>query len=397
MKKVYIVSAKRSPIASFLGDFNKLNIDSLGIQVIEDLIKTANMKKDVIDQLILGNVLQAGSRQNLAKTLATKTNLNPNCISYTVNMVCGSGLQAINLAMDAINLGKADVIIAGGIEHMSKAPFLVDAKIRSGVHKENQVMVDSIIQDGLTDGVLNQHMGEITEELNNLFDIPLAQQNQFAINSINKFKVAQQNGAFINEITPIKLDNGQLINQDQFSKITFTESKINTLRTPFKKEGTINAANASNYADAASFVLLLSEEALKKYQLTPLAEVVSIVTVGIDALLMGLAPVEAITKNLKTANLSFNDLSAIHINEAFALQMLAVVKKLSQHLNITESSILAKLNQNGGALAYGHPIGASSNIMVSSLCHQLKNNQYGLASVCIGGGMGMSIIVRGLL
>lgn len=395
MQKVFIVAAKRSPIGSFLGAFNVIKLKDISSQVITDLIKQAKVGKPVIDQLIVGNVLSSGLGQNLARQLVFLNGLSDSCISYMVNMLCGSGLKSVLLGYDAIRLGEADLVIAGGVEHMSNAPFLVDANYRKDKSISDKNLSDTILCDGLIDPTLNSHMGQISEQLAIDFNITKKDQDKFAKQSFTRYEMALNADKFKDEITPIKSQNG-IIDADEFSKKTFSDEKIASLKTPFKEGGTITAANASSYADGVSFVMLASEKAVKEHNLVVLAEIITTAQVGIDANSMGLAPVKAIKTVLEKLNpkATLQDIDKLAITEAFSVQIIAVVKQLAKNYQTTEEKIYDILNVNGGAVALGHPIGASANSILVSLIYELKAKQLGLASACIGGGLGVGIIIK---
>lgn len=398
MKKIYIVAAKRSPIGSFLGSLSNLSLDNLGTQVVKGLLDTNKINPDIIEEVIIGNVLSANLGLGWFRKISLDSGLNINTPSYAVNMVCGSGMQAIINGYNAIKSGYRDVVLTGGIELMSKAPHYLE-KARSGAKLGDQTIIDSILKDGLTDPFLNISMGALTEKLVDKFKITKKAQDKFSFDSQIKAIKARNNGYFKDEIIPINTNNKDnlLFDKDEYIKDNTNLEKMNSLKPAFTKDGTITAANASGINDGASFILLASEDAISKYNLKPLALIEGIGTSAVDPELMGLGPIDAISESLSKTNLTINDIDVIEINESFAAQVLAVTKELSRIHKVNEEDILNKINPNGGGIALGHPIGASGNRIVVTLLYELLRNKMkkiGLATLCIGSGMGLSLILK---
>ncbi|MFA5692560.1 MAG: thiolase family protein [Acholeplasmataceae bacterium] len=399
MEKIYVVAAKRSAIGSFLGSLKDISIDDLGKQVLNGLFKSAKIDPKLVDEVIIGNVLGANLGLGWFRKITIESGLKLETPSYSVNMVCGSGMQAIINGYNSILTGKRDLVLTGGIELMSNAPHYL-SNSRSGNKLGDQIIVDSILKDGLTDPFLNLSMGLLTETLVSKYNITKEEQDLFSYHSQLKAIKAKNSGKFKNEIIPIKINRKKEeinFSEDEFIRENTSLEKIKNLKPVFKKDGTITAGSSSGINDGASFILLASERAVQKYNLKPLALIKGIGSSGVNPELMGLGPIDAIKESLKEAKLSFNDIDLIEINESFAAQVLAVVKELSKIYNLSEQEILKLINPNGGAIALGHPIGASGNRIVVTLVNELlKNNhqKYGLATLCIGSGMGLSLIIE---
>lgn len=401
MKKVYLVSAKRSAIGSMLGTLKDVSPAELGAQVLKQTLEVANVNPEWLDEVIVGNVLPAGVGQGPARQVAIKAGVPVSVPAYSLNMVCGSGMKAVMNAVTTIQCGRANLVVAGGTEVMSGAPYLVSGKVRSGNKMGEMKMVDHMLIDSLTDSFNNVHMGITAENIAEKYGITREMQDNFAIFSQQKAIQAQDAGKFKEEIVPVTVKLGRkevVFDADEYINRNTTLEKLATLRPAFKAEGTVTAGNASGINDGASFVLLASQEAVDKYNLAPLAEVVGIGQGGVDPLVMGLGPVPAVANALTDANLTLKQIELLELNEAFAAQSLGVVRLLSEQHGESQEDILARCNVNGGAIALGHPVGASGNRIIVTLLHELKrsNKRYGLASLCIGGGMGTAIILRNI-
>ncbi len=400
MKKVYIVGAKRSAIGSFLGGLNTVSANDIGTQVLKETLRVSNVNVDKVDEVIVGNILSAGLGQGIGRQIAVNSGIPTHIPGYSLNMLCGSGLKAVMEGFMKIKAGFANVIVAGGVESMSGAPYLVPAKVRSGVRMMDQVIVDHMIYDALTDAFNNYHMGITAENIVDKYNITREAQDEFAINSQKKAIKADDEGKFKDEIVDIviKTRRGEVIfNKDEFINRTTSLEKLATLRPAFKKDGSVTAGNASGINDGASFTILVGEDELKAQNLTPLVEIVAVGQGGVDPSVMGLGPTPAIRNALNQANLKLSDIDLIELNEAFAAQSLGVLKELSEEHNMEVEDILAKTNVNGGAIAIGHPVGASGNRILVTLIYEMlrrKDVKLGLASLCIGGGMGAAVIVR---
>ncbi len=389
MEKIVIVSAQRTPVGSFQGQLSSLSAPQLGAIAIKSAIEKINIKKNEINEVIMGNVLTAGVGQAPARQAAIYAGLDNSTQCLTINKVCGSGLKAVMLAADSIKLGHSSIIIAGGQENMSLAPHLLENS-RNGYRMGSVQMVDSMIKDGLWDPYNQFHMGNAAEICSKEFNFTREAQDQFAIESYKKTQAAQASGLFNNEITPVVIESKKgtvTIQQDEEpTKAQF--DKIPGLKPAFEKDGTITAANASKINDGAAALVLMTETEAKKRGLKPLASIVSYATFAHDPKYFTTAPVGAIKKSLQLASLNVNDIDLFEINEAFANVTMAAQKSLE----IPNE----KVNVHGGAIAIGHPIGASGARILTTLVHSLQSRQArrGLATLCIGGGEAVSLIVE---
>lgn len=394
--KVYIVEAKRSAIGSFLGSLKDVTPGDLAGQVIKDLIK--NIDKNIVDEVIVGNILSAGHLQGIGRQASIFGGLPESTVAYSLNMLCGSGMKAVMNAISQIKAGESEVIIAGGVENMSSAPFLVSSKARGGLGLGDSKLTDSM-SDALTDAFAGYHMGITAENISEKFNITRQMQDEYALDSQRKAIAADDAGKFEDEITPIvvKTRKGDVIfKKDEYINRNTTLEKLTNLRAAFKKEGTVTAGNASGINDGASFTLIASEEAVKKYNLKPLVEIVDTAQVGIEPSVMGLSPAYAIEKLLNKTGVDISDIDVIEINEAFATQILGVFELLKEKVNLTDEILNENMNVNGSGIALGHPVGASANRIIVSLIYEMlkQNSTYGLASLCIGGGMGTAILLK---
>lgn len=399
MSKVYLISAKRSAIGSMLGSLKETSATWLGAQVLKAVIEDAKIDPAWLDEVIVGNVLSGGLKQGPARQVAIGAGVPTEVPAYALNMVCGSGLKAVMNAATEIASGRAQLIAAGGTEVMSGAPYLIGEKIRSGNKMGEMKLVDHMLQDSLTDAFSNVHMGITAENIAQRYGITRQMQDVFAIESQEKAIAAQDADKFKVEIVPLTVKMGRkeiVFDADEYVNRSTSLEKLGTLRPAFQKDGTVTAGNASGINDGASFVLLASEEAIEKYGLTPMAEVVGWGQGGVEPEVMGLGPVPAVANALKDANRKLSEIDVLELNEAFAAQALGVVKQLAKEHDLTEEEIKARTNVNGGAIALGHPVGASGNRILVTLVHELKRSgkTYGLASLCIGGGMGTAVVLK---
>ena len=399
MNKVYLVSAKRSAIGSMLGTLKELSPTHLGAEVLKAALAEGGVKPEWLNEVIVGNVLPAGVKQGPARQVAIGAGVPVEIPAYSINMVCGSGMKAVMNATVAIKSGMADLVAAGGTEVMSGAPYLVPGKTRWGAKMGDMKLLDHMILDSLTDAFGNMHMGITAENVAARFGLTREMQDEFAINSQRKAIEAQDAGKFKDEIHPITVKAGRkeiVFDQDEYINRTTTLEKLGTLRPAFKPDGTVTAGNASGINDGASFVILASEAAVEKYGLKPMAEVVGIGQGGVDPDVMGLGPVPAVRNALINAGMKLSEVELLELNEAFAAQSLGVVRLLSEEHGESEEAILSRCNVNGGAIALGHPVGASGNRIIVTLAHELRRSgkTYGLASLCIGGGMGTAVILK---
>ena len=399
MKKVYIVGAKRTPIGSMLGGLRGVTAPELGATVVRQLLADTGLTSNDISEVIVGNVLGAGVGQGVARQVAIKAGLSDAVTAYAINMVCGSGMKAVINGVNSIRAGYNDVVIAGGTESMSNAPMLLNSKVRDGVKMGDFNVVDHMIYDALTDAYSKVHMGITAENVAERYNITREQQDEFAYASQQKAISAVDGGAFADEIVPVvvKERKGErIVDTDEYPNRTTNPEKLAKLRPAFKADGTVTAGNASGINDGASFVVLASEEAVAKHGLTPLAEVIGIGQGGVDPQVMGLGPVPAIRNALKSCGLKLSDIELLELNEAFAAQSLGVVHELVEEHGVDREEFVKKVNVNGGAIALGHPVGASGNRILVTLVHLLQKREltYGLASLCIGGGMGTAVVIK---
>ncbi|MEG2907937.1 MAG: acetyl-CoA C-acetyltransferase [Erysipelotrichaceae bacterium] len=399
MKKAYIVSAKRSAIGSFLGGLTNVKVVDLGATVVKGLLEDANVKPEDVNELICGNVLSAGLGQNIGRQVSLAAGIPESVCAHSVNMVCGSGLRTVMEAVMSIQSGFNDIVVAGGVESMSGAPYLVPSNSRTGNKMGNFTAVDHMIYDSLTDAMNNIHMGVTAENIANKYNITREMQDSFAFASQQKAIAAVDSGRFKDEIVPVEVKMRKetvTFDTDEHPNRKSTLEKLATLRPAFVKDGSVTAGNASGINDGASFVLVASEDAVKKHNLNVLCEIVGFGQGGVDPKTMGLGPTPAIRNALNYANLKLNDIELVELNEAFAAQSLGVVHELVEEHHIDREAFLAKTNVNGGAIALGHPVGASGNRILVTLIHEMikRDEHIGLASLCIGGGMGTCVIVK---
>lgn len=389
MKKVVIVAAKRTPVGAFNGALSSVSAPQLGSIAIKALLEETKINPDLVDEVIMGNVLSAGQGQAPARQAGIYAGLPNKSEALTINKMCGSGLKSVMLAHQAIALGDADIIVAGGMESMTNAPYLLP-NARSGYRLGNAAVQDSIILDGLTDVYNNVHMGVCAESCAKDFSLTRQELDAYAVDSYKRAIEAQKSGKFEGEIVPVKIKgkSGEVVvsKDEEPEKVNF--EKMPSLRPAFDKNGVVTAANASKLNDGGAALLIMSEEKAKELGLKPLVEIIAQSSAAKAPIEFTTAPADAITKVLKKANLKLEDIDLFEINEAFAVVSLAVNKLLGL---TTE-----RVNVNGGAIALGHPIGASGARILVTLIHEMlrENLKYGLASLCIGGGEASAIIVK---
>jgi acetyl-CoA C-acetyltransferase len=389
--EVVIVSAVRTPIGSFLGSLQNVSVKELGATVIKEAILRAGIPLNSVDQVIMGNVLQAGAGQNPARQASLAAGVPQETPAMTINMVCGSGLRVVHLATQAILSGEAEIVVAGGMENMSQAPYLLKGG-RNGFKMGDQKILDSMIQDGLWCAENDYHMGITAENLAEKYEISRIEQDEFAAWSQQKAQAAIESRRFSDEIVPVEVPGrkGQvtIFSQDEFPRFGTTSDSLGKLRPSFNKNGTVTAGNASGINDGAAALVVMSRKKAEELQLKPMVVIKANAIAGVDPSIMGIGPVPAVKKALQTASLSLEDIDLIEANEAFAAQSIAVDKEL--HFN------KEKLNVNGGAIALGHPIGASGTRILVTLIHEMKKreNRFGLATLCVGGGQGVATIIE---
>ena len=388
MRKTYLLGACRTPIGSLGGSLKNIGAVQLGAIVIHEAIKRAGIDPASIDQVIMGNVLQAGQGQNPARQAAVKAGISIEIPAVTINKVCGSGLYAVNIAAALIGSGQAECVVAGGMESMSQAPHTI--QMRWGKKMGEAVLKDSMIQEGLWDVFNDYHMGITAENVAAQYGITRQQQDMFSFQSQKKAAAAIASGRFREEIIPVKIPQRKgedtLFDTDEYVRMDASLEKLQKLRPAFKENGTVTAGNASGINDGAAVMIAVSEDFLKKYGLKPQARWVCGASCGVDPSIMGVGPINTVKKALGIAGLDIDEIGLIEANEAFASQAVAVV----QGIGADED----KVNVNGGAVAMGHPIGASGTRIAVTLLHEMKkrNEKYGLATLCIGGGMGEATI-----
>ena len=399
MRKSYIVSAKRTAIGSFLGGLATVKPKDMGSAVVKALLEDANVAPENVDEVICGNVLGAGLGQNIGRTIALEAGIPETVCAHSVNMVCGSGLRTVMEAVMSIQCGFNDIVVAGGVESMSGAPYLIPANTRTGNKMGNFTVVDHMIYDALTDARANIHMGVTAENIAKKYNITREEQDAFGNASQQKAIAAVDSGRFKDEIVPITVHlkkQDVIFDTDEHPNRKSTPEKMAKLRPAFVKDGTVTAGNASGINDGASFVLVASEDAVKKYNLTPMCEIIGIGQGGVDPLTMGLGPTPAIRNALNYAGVKLDDMDLVELNEAFAAQSLGVLHELQEEHGIDLEQFKEKVNVNGGAIALGHPVGASGNRILVSLIYEMikRDAKMGLASLCIGGGQGCAVIVK---
>ena len=391
MREVVICSAARTAIGSFNGSLAGVSAAELGIKAATAAITKANLNAEKIDEVLIGNVLSAGLGQNVARQVSLGAGVSEKVPALTVNHVCGSGLRTVSLAAQIISAGDADIILAGGTESMSNAPYLLNGH-RSGVNMGNGTLVDSLIKDGLWDVYNDYHMGITAENVAEECGISRASQDEFALNSQQKAQKAIEEGKFKDEITPVMLPqrkgDPKVFDKDEYPRFNSTIEGFEKLRPAFKKDGTVTAGNASGINDGAAMVIVCSADKAKELGLPIMATIRGYGSAGVNPAVMGLGVVPASQLALKKAGITVDELDLVEANEAFAAQALGAGAKLGLNHDIT--------NVNGGAIALGHPIGASGTRILVTLLYEMarRNSRYGLATLCIGGGMGTALVVE---
>lgn len=391
MKEVVIVSAARTAVGSFGGSLSKLSAAEIGAAAAKEAIKRAGIDPAIIDEAIIGNVISAGLGQNVGRQVALKAGLKEESTAISINKVCGSGIKAVTLAAQAIKSGDADVILCGGTESMSNAPYVLPTS-RWGQRMGDSTMVDTMIKDGLWDAFYDYHMGVTAENIAEKWGLTREMQDEFALSSQLKAEKAVKEGRFKDEIVPVEIPQRKgdpiIFDTDEFPKFGSTIEKLGKLKPAFKKGGTVTAGNASGINDGAAMFIVMSKEKAEQLGVNYLATIKSYASAGLDPQIMGYGPFEATSKALSKAGLTVEDLDLIEANEAFAAQSLAVAKDLKFDMN--------KVNVNGGAIAIGHPVGASGARILTTLIYEMikRDNKKGLATLCIGGGQGIAIVIE---
>ncbi|MFP3321977.1 acetyl-CoA C-acetyltransferase [Planococcus sp. SIMBA_160] len=390
-QEIVIASAVRTAVGSFQGALKDVPATELGAIVIKEALSRAGVSGDQVSEVIMGNVLQAGLGQNPARQASIRAGLPETVPAMTINKVCGSGLKSIHLAYQAIFAGDADIVVAGGMENMSRAPYLLEGA-RDGYRMGDQKVVDSMVHDGLMCAFNNYHMGVTAENLCDRYEISREDQDRFAARSQARASAAIESGRFDEEIVPVEIPQRKgdpvVFNTDEYVKASSTEEKLAKLRPAFKKDGSVTAGNASGINDGAAAVIVMTKEKAEQLGIEPLAVISANGNAGVDPAVMGIGPVQAVKNALKKAGMTLDEIDLIEANEAFAAQSIAVDRELEFDHD--------KLNVNGGAIAIGHPIGASGTRIFVTLLHEMKKRdaKTGLATLCIGGGQGVATIVK---
>ena len=391
MKEVVIASACRTAIGKFGGTLKDVSAVELGATVIKEAVNRAGLKPEQIDEVIMGGVIMGGLGQNPARQASIKAGLPVECTAMTINIVCGSGLKAVALAANQIKAGEAEIVVCGGMENMSAAPYAVPSA-RWGARMNNAKMVDLTVNDGLWEAFNDYHMGITAENVAEQWGLTREMQDEFAVRSQNRAEKAVDGGVFDAEIVPVVIPQRKgdpiVFARDEHLSRGNTMEKVAKLKPAFKKDGTVTAANASGINDGAAALVVMSKEKAEELGITPMATIVSYATGGVDPKIMGVGPVPASRKAMEKAGYTIEDFDLIEANEAFAAQSLAVAKELGFDME--------KVNVNGGAIALGHPVGASGARILVTLLYEMgrRDAKKGLATLCIGGGMGQALIVK---
>ena len=391
MREVVIVGAVRTPIGSFNGSLASFSAVELGAIVIKEVIERTGILQEEIDEVIFGNVLQAGLGQNPARQAALKAGVSVEVPAVTINKVCGSGLETVNLAAKSIMSGQANIIIAGGMESMTNAGYILGGKARWGYRMGDEKITDVMIQDGLRCATNDYHMGITAENVAEKYNLTREELDKAALKSQQKANSAIINGSFAQEIVPVRIKNKKgesVFSIDEFPRTDVTLEKLAALHPAFKKDGVVTAGNASGINDGAVAIVIMSGDKARELGIKPMARILSFASGGVDPSIMGIGPVPAVRKALQKTGLSIEDIDLVEANEAFAAQFLAV----GTELGFDE----AKVNVNGGAIALGHPIGASGARILVTLLYSMEKRKAkrGLATLCIGGGQGVATIVE---
>lgn len=391
MSRVAVVAAKRSAVGSYGGALKNVSAVDLGASVLKQTLESIELDPAIVDEVILGNVLSAGLGQNVARQVSMKAGLPKEVPAFTLNKVCGSGLKSVVLGVQSILAGDNEIVVAGGTESMSNAPYVLESG-RWGARMGDTKLVDSMIKDGLSDAFEGMHMGITAENIAEKYGFTREMQDELALTSQNRAEAAVKSGRFKDEIVPIEIPQRKgdpvIFDTDEFPRFGTTMETLAKLRPAFKKDGTVTAGNASGINDGAAILILMSEEKANELGMKPLAFIKSYASGGVDPRIMGTGPIPASQKALKKANLTVEDIDLIEANEAFASQALSVAHTLGFDMD--------KVNVNGGAIALGHPIGASGARIFVTLLNEMqkRDSKTGLATLCIGGGQGITVIVE---
>ncbi|WP_351089489.1 acetyl-CoA C-acetyltransferase [Shewanella sp. S1-49-MNA-CIBAN-0167] len=399
MSKVYIIGAKRTAIGSFGGTLASIPAFKLGGHAIKAAIAQAGIPVESIDEVVVGNVLSAGQGMGPGRQAALFAGIPDSVPAYTLNMICGSGMKTVIEAATKIKAGDANIVIAAGMENMSAAPYLIGSNNRFGAKMGDQTLLDSMIHDGLTDVFNQYHMGMTAENIANKYKISRDAQDNFALRSQKRACAAVEGGRFDDEIVSVEVmirRKSVTFNRDEYPRTDATIESLAKLRPAFDQNGSVTAGNSSGINDGGVAFVIASQEAVDKYQLQPLAEIVSYGQGGLDPAFMGLGPVPAIRQALERAEMPLNKIELLELNEAFAAQAIGVMHCLCEEHSVSLDWFDNKTNLNGGAIALGHPLGASGGRVLTTLLYEMEKQKcgYGLASLCIGGGMGTAVIIK---
>ncbi|MBL4830230.1 MAG: acetyl-CoA C-acetyltransferase [Aliivibrio sp.] len=399
MRKVYIVGAKRTALGSFGGTLATVPAYQLGAAAIKAAITQANINVENIDEVVVGNVLSAGQGMGPGRQASRSAGIPDSVPAYTLNMICGSGMKTVMEAATKIKAGEANIVVAAGMENMSAAPYLMSANNRFGAKMGEQKILDSIINDGLTDVFNQYHMGVTAENIANKYNISRETQDNFALRSQQRACSAVESGRFDDEITPIDVTirrKSVTFARDEYPRADASIENLAKLRPAFDRNGSVTAGNASGINDGGVAFIIASQQAVDDHQLQPLAEIVSTGQAGLDPAFMGLGPVPAIKQALQRADMTLDQMDLLELNEAFAAQAIGVMHGLSEQHDVSLDWFDDKTNVNGGAIALGHPLGASGGRILTTLLYEMQKqeSEYGLASLCIGGGMGTAMIIK---
>lgn len=402
MKKVYIVGGKRTAIGKFLGSLSTVKPGDMAAQVARQVISDINLNTAKIDEIIIGHQHSAGQGPSIARRIQIESGIPVEVPATTVNMQCGSGMKSIILGFNSIQAG-SNIVMCGGVENMSQVPFVLTNKVRNGIKMGNDSVKveDSLYCDGLIDQFNGYLMGVTAENVAEKFNITREEQDSYALLSQNKAQAAIDDGRFVHEIVPISYKGRKgeeyIFDTDESITRNTTIEGLSKLKTAFKKNGTVTAGNSSQLNDGAAIVFLASEKAVEENNLKPIAEIIATGQKGIDPSIMGLGPVGAIERALENAGMHLENIDLIELNEAFAAQTLGTMKELERIYNIPVEKIIEKTNVNGGAIALGHPVAASGSRIVITLIYEMMrrpDTKFGLASLCIGGGLGTALIIK---
>ncbi|MBF9018149.1 MULTISPECIES: acetyl-CoA C-acetyltransferase [unclassified Oceanispirochaeta] len=399
MEKVYIVAARRTALGSFGGAFKGTPAPELGAAAIRAALEDCAIDPAKIDEVFVGNVLQGAQGMGPGRQASIAAGIPDTVPAHTMNMICCSGMKTVMLGAQSIRVGDNRLVVSAGMENMSRSPYNVSSDMRWGKKLGSMSLDDTLITDGLTDVFNNYHMGITAENIARKHNLTREQQDEFAVVSQKRADTAQKEGRFKAEIVPFTVKSRRketVVDSDEYPKPETTVDSLSSLRPAFDREGTVTAGNASGINDGASAIILASESAVKEFNLTPLAEVVADAQAGVDPAYMGLGPVPAVSRLMKKTGMKLEDVDLFELNEAFAAQSLGVLKEMADEHGVSTEWLLERCNVNGGAIALGHPLGATGNRILVTLLYELKRQgkKTGVATLCAGGGMGTAVLLK---